>query len=203
MEKSLVIVESPTKAKTIGKNLGKQYTVMASLGHVKDLPKKDLSVDVDNDFKPVYEVIEGKKKLIGDLKRAAKGADNVYLAADPDREGEAICFHLQEELQEKKKGPKFFRVMFNEITKNAIKKALEPPAAVNLHLVDAQQARRILDRLVGYKISPLLWDKVRRGLWAGRGGPGAVRPTVGRGRESRAFQKREYWTIDVNLAAKK
>ena len=167
MAKNLVIVESPAKAKTIGKYLGKNYTVKASLGHVKDLPKKNLSVDVDNDFKPVYEVIEGKKKLIAELKTAAKGADAVYLAADPDREGEAICFHLQEELQDRKNGTKFFRVMFNEITKSAILKAFEKPLSVNLHLVDAQQARRILDRLVGYKISPLLWDKVRRGLSAG------------------------------------
>src|SRR5580704_14254340 len=202
MEKSLVIVESPAKAKTIGKYLGKQFVVKASLGHVKDLPKKNLSVDVDNDFKPVYEVIEGKKKLIGELKTAAKGVDNVYLAADPDREGEAICFHLQEELQ-KKDGPKFFRVMFNEITKNAIQKAFEKPLAVNLHLVDAQQARRILDRLVGYKISPLLWDKVRRGLSAGRVQTVALRLIVDREREIRAFEKREYWTIDVQLNAKK
>ncbi|MGA3205741.1 MAG: type I DNA topoisomerase, partial [Bryobacteraceae bacterium] len=202
MEKSLVIVESPAKAKTIGKYLGKQFVVKASLGHVKDLPKKNLSVDVDNDFRPVYEVIEGKKKLMGELRTAAKGVDNIYLAADPDREGEAICFHLQEELQ-KKGGPKFFRVMFNEITKNAIQKAFEKPLAVNLHLVDAQQARRILDRLVGYKISPLLWDKVRRGLSAGRVQTVALRLIVDREREIRAFQKREYWTIDVNLAAKK
>src|SRR5437016_4514265 len=123
MAKSLVIVESPAKAKTIGKYLGKQFVVKASLGHVKDLPKKDLAVDVDNEFKPVYEIIEGKKKLIAELKTAAKGVDNVYLAADPDREGEAICFHLQEELDGTKNGPKFFRVMFNEITKNAIQKA--------------------------------------------------------------------------------
>src|SRR5580765_2582315 len=164
MAKNLVIVESPAKAKTIGKYLGKNFTVKASLGHVKDLPKKNLSVDVDNDFTPVYEVIEGKKKLIAELKTAAKGSDTVYLAADPDREGEAICFHLQEELKSPKNGPKFFRVMFNEITK----KAIETPTAVNLHRVDAQQARRVLDRLVGYKISPLLWDKVRRGLSAGR-----------------------------------
>src|SRR5580698_9041372 len=202
MEKSLVIVESPAKAKTIGKYLGKQFVVKASLGHVKDLPKKNLSVDVDNDFKPVYEVIEGKKKLIGELKTAAKGVDNIYLAADPDREGEAICFHLQEELQ-KKDGPKFFRVMFNEITKNAIQKAFEKPLSVNLHLVDAQQARRILDRLVGYKISPLLWDKVRRGLSAGRVQTVALRLIVDREREVRAFKPREYWSIDVNLAAKK
>jgi DNA topoisomerase I len=203
MEKSLVIVESPAKAKTIGKYLGKQFVVKASLGHVKDLPKKNLSVDVDNDFKPVYEVIEGKKKLMGELRTAAKGVDNIYLAADPDREGEAICFHLQEELQTKKDGPKFFRVMFNEITKNAIQKAFEKPLSVNLHLVDAQQARRILDRLVGYKISPLLWDKVRRGLSAGRVQTVALRLIVDREREIRAFQKREYWTIDVHLAAKK
>src|SRR5450432_2240085 len=203
MEKSLVIVESPAKAKTIGKYLGKQFVVKASLGHVKDLPKKNLSVDVDNDFKPVYEVIEGKKKLIAELKTAAKGADSVFLAADPDREGEAICFHLQQEELESKNGPKFFRVMFNEITKNAIQKAFEKPSSVNLHLVDAQQARRILDRLVGYKISPLLWDKVRRGLSAGRVQTVALRLIVDREREIKAFIKREYWSIDVNLAAKK
>jgi DNA topoisomerase-1 len=201
--RSLVIVESPTKAKTIGKYLGKQFVVKASLGHVKDLPKKDLAVDVDNDFKPVYEVIEGKKKLISELKQEAKKSEAVYLAADPDREGEAICFHLQEELQERKNGPKIFRVMFNEITKNAIQKAFEKPAAVNLHLVDAQQARRVLDRLVGYKISPLLWDKVRRGLSAGRVQTVALRLIVDREREIRAFQKKEYWTIDVHLGAKK
>src|SRR5579872_6875733 len=189
MAKNLVIVESLTKAKTIGKYLGKQYLVKASIGHVKDLPKKSLAVDVDNDFKPVYEVIEGKKKLIAELKQAAKVADAVYLAADPDREGEAICFHLQEELGDGRKGakgskngPKIFRVMFNEITKNAIQKAFEKPGSVNLHLVDAQQARRVLDRLVGYKISPLLWDKVRRGLSAGRVQTVALRLIVERER---------------------
>src|SRR5580700_4647806 len=178
MAKNLVIVESPGKVKAIGKYLGKQYTVKASLGHVKDLPKKDLAVDVDNDFKPHYEVIEGKKKLISELKQAAKGMTSVYLAADPDREGEAICFHLQEELQSKKNGAKMYRVMFNEITKNAIQKAFEKPLQVNINLVDAQQARRILDRLVGYKISPLLWDKVRRGLSAGRVQTVALRVVV-------------------------
>src|SRR6476646_1176507 len=203
MAKNLVIVESPAKAKTIGKYLGTGFTVKASLGHVKDLPKKDLSVDVDNDFTPVYEVIEGKRKLIGELKSASKGADSVYLAADPDREGEAICFHLQEELQDKKGTAKIYRVMFNEITKNAIQKAFEKPLAVNLHLVEAQQARRILDRLVGYKISPLLWDKVRRGLSAGRVQTVALRLIVDREREIRAFIKREYWTIDASLNAKK
>jgi len=203
MAKSLVIVESPTKAKTIGKYLGKQFVVKASLGHVKDLPKKNLSVDVEHNFEPHYEVIEGKKKLIAELKAAAKGVDSVYLAADPDREGEAICYHLQEELNGSKKGPKFYRVMFNEITANAIKKAFEKPGSVNLHLVDAQQARRVLDRLVGYKISPLLWDKVRRGLSAGRVQTVALRLIVDREREIRAFIKREYWTIDVQLNAKK
>src|SRR6202049_2001348 len=203
MAKSLVIVESPAKAKTIGKYLGKQFVVKASLGHVKDLPKKDLSVDVDKGFEPHYEVIEGKKKLMSELKAAAKGIDSVYLAADPDREGEAICFHLQEELNGSKKGPEFYRVMFNEITASAIRKAFEKPGSVNLNLVDAQQARRILDRLVGYKISPLLWDKVRRGLSAGRVQTVALRLIVDREREIRAFEKREYWTIDVQLNAKK
>ena len=203
MSKNLVIVESPAKAKTIGKYLGKQFVVKASLGHIKDLPKKDLSVDVERGFEPKYEVIEGKKKLIQELKSAAKGADAVYLAADPDREGEAICFHLQEELQDKKNGAKVFRVMFNEITKNAIQKAFEKPLSVNVHLVEAQQARRILDRLVGYKISPLLWDKVRRGLSAGRVQTVALRLIVEREREVRAFIKREYWTIDAALNAKK
>jgi DNA topoisomerase-1 len=206
MNKSLVIVESPAKAKTIGKYLGKQYVVKASLGHIKDLPKKDLAVAVDRDFEPKYEVIEGKKKLINELKQAAKGVDSIYLAADPDREGEAICYHLQEELAPrtgKNKGPQIFRVMFNEITANAVRKAFEKPATVNVNLVEAQQARRILDRLVGYKISPLLWDKVRRGLSAGRVQTVALRLIVDREREIRAFVPKEYWTIDVGLAAKK
>src|ERR1700755_2201797 len=204
MAKSLVIVESPAKAKTIGRYLGSQYIVKASLGHIKDLPKKDLAVDVEHDFKPKYEVIEGKKKLIAELKQAAKGVDSIYLAADPDREGEAICWHLKEELEPKKSDkPAVFRVMFNEITANAVKKAFEKPLSVNVNLVEAQQARRVLDRLVGYKISPLLWDKVRRGLYAGRVQTVAIRLIVDREREIRAFQKREYWTIDANLSAKK
>jgi len=204
VSKALVIVESPAKAKTINKYLGKQYVVMASLGHVKDLPKKDLAVDVENGFEPHYEVIDGKKKLVAELRAASKKVDSIYLAADPDREGEAICYHLQEELDTKKKGaPKIYRVMFNEITANAIKKAFEKPLMVNVHLVEAQQARRVLDRLVGYKISPLLWDKVRRGLSAGRVQTVALRLIVEREREIRAFEKREYWTIDVDLAAKK
>jgi DNA topoisomerase-1 len=187
MAKALVIVESPAKAKTINKYLGKQFVVKASLGHIKDLPKRDLAVDVEADFQPHYEIIEGKKKLIAELKHAAKQVERVYLAADPDREGEAICYHLQEELKEKKNGPQIFRVMFNEITKKAIDKAMEKPGQVNVNLVDAQQARRVLDRLVGYKISPLLWDKVRRGLSAGRVQTVALRLIVEREREIRAF----------------
>ena len=196
-------MESPAKAKTINKYLGKEYVVKASLGHIKDLPKRDLAVDVDHGFEPRYEVIEGKKKLIAELKQTARKVQEVYLAADPDREGEAICYHLQEELADKKNGPRFFRVMFNEITKKAVQKAFEVPGQVNIALVDAQQARRVLDRLVGYKISPLLWDKVRRGLSAGRVQTVALRLVVEREREIRAFLKKEYWTIDVDLAAKK
>ncbi|HEX7359027.1 MAG TPA: type I DNA topoisomerase [Bryobacteraceae bacterium] len=204
MAKSLVIVESPAKAKTIGKYLGKQYIVKACIGHIKDLPKKDLAVDVERDFTPHYEVIEGKKKLIAELKRTAKTVDSVYLAADPDREGEAICWHLKEELEPKKsEKPAIFRVMFNEITANAVKRAFDRPSAVNVNLVEAQQARRVLDRLVGYKISPLLWDKVRRGLSAGRVQTVALRLIVEREREIRAFQKQEYWTIDVLLNGQK
>jgi len=204
MSKSLVIVESPAKAKTIGKYLGKDFIVKASLGHIKDLPKKDLAVNVDHGFEPTYEIIEGKKKLISELRKAAAGVDAIYLAADPDREGEAICFHLKEELDRPRDAKvKIFRVMFNEITANAIRKAFLTPGAVNLNLVEAQQARRVLDRLVGYKISPLLWDKVRRGLSAGRVQTVALRLIVDRERLIRAFEKREYWTIDAHLAGKK
>jgi DNA topoisomerase I len=203
MAKALVIVESPVKAKTINKYLGKQFIVKASFGHIKDLPKRDLAVDVANGFAPRYEIIEGKKKLISELKQASKKVEDVYLAADPDREGEAICFHLQEELGDRKNGPRIYRVMFNEITKRAVEQAFAKPGQVDVNLVDAQQARRVLDRLVGYKISPLLWDKVRRGLSAGRVQTVAVRLVVEREREIRAFEKREYWTVDADLAAKK
>ena len=201
MPKALVIVESPAKAKTINKYLGKQFVVKASLGHIKDLPKGDLAVDIAHGFEPHYEIIESKKKFISELKATARKVEEVYLAADPDREGEAICYHLQEELTEKVGGPKFFRVMFNEITKKAVDKAFEKPGQVNIALVEAQQARRVLDRLVGYKISPLLWDKVRRGLSAGRVQTVALRVVVEREREIRAFKPREYWTIDVDLLA--
>jgi len=204
MPKALVIVESPVKAKTINKYLGKQYIVKASLGHIKDLPKKDLAVDVEHGFEPRYEIIEGKRKLLAELKQAAKGVESIYLAADPDREGEAICSHLQEELQGKKGGgPHIYRVMFNEITKNAVQKAFQNPGMVDEKLVDAQQARRVLDRLVGYKISPLLWDKVRRGLSAGRVQTVALRVIVERESEIAAFIKNEYWTIDADFTARK
>ncbi len=202
MARSLVIVESPAKAKTINKYLGRNFSVKASYGHVMDLPKKILGIDLDNDFEPTYEVIPGKTKIISELKKAAKEADAIYLAGDPDREGEAICAHLAVQLgRNKTERKKIFRVMFNEITAKAIKAAFDKPAQVDTNLVDAQQARRVLDRIVGYKISPLLWDKVRRGLSAGRVQTVALRLIVEREREIRAFQKREYWTIHVQLAA--
>jgi DNA topoisomerase I len=262
MARSLVIVESPAKAKTINKYLGRNYTVKASYGHVMDLPKKDIgillpgepndkkkgkrkakgkqkkapkavAVTPENIFEPTYEVIPGKIKVIGELQRAARGAEAVYLAGDPDREGEAICAHLAEILGNPKqyakiteadatngngkkpsgsktlkvlaaadaKSPKIYRVMFNEITQKAIRAAFDNPTQVNENLVDAQQARRVLDRLVGYKISPLLWDKVRRGLSAGRVQTVALRLIVEREREIRAFSPKEYWTIHALLAA--
>ena len=161
MAKSLVIVESPAKAKTINKFLGKGYTVKASMGHVRDLPTKRLAVDVEKNFAPKYEVVPGRKKVVDELKKAAKASSAIFLAADPDREGEAICWHLAHELKAAKKP--VHRVMFNEITKRAVAEAFTHPGAIDKRKVYAQQARRILDRLVGYKISPLLWDKVRRG----------------------------------------
>src|SRR5712692_2430151 len=202
MGRSLVIVESPAKAKTINKYLGRNYSVKASLGHIKDLPKKELGIDVDHEFEPTYEVIPGKTKVVSELKKAAKEADAVYLAADPDREGEAICAHLAEVLgRTKAEKKKIFRVLFNEITPKAIKAAFEKPGQIDMHLVEAQQARRLLDRLVGYKISPLLWDKVRRGLSAGRVQTVALRLIVEREREIRAFVPKEYWTIHALLEA--
>ena len=200
MGKSLVIVESPAKARTINKYLGPNYTVKASMGHVLDLPKKDLGVDLAHDFKPTYIMIPGRKALIAELKSAAAKSDAVYLAADPDREGEAICAHLRELLDGKKR--KFFRVLFNEITRDAIRDAFKAPAEIDSRLVDAQQARRILDRLVGYQVSPLLWDKVKRGISAGRVQTVALRLIVEREREIQAFQKKEYWTISAHLEGK-
>jgi DNA topoisomerase-1 len=201
MAKSLVIVESPAKAKTIGKYLGNNYTVKASVGHIKDLPKNKLGVDVDNGFTPNYHIIPGKEKVVRELRAAAKGTDAVYLAADPDREGEAICQHLAEELASKSRS--IYRVLFHEITKNAIQEAFQRPGRINEHKVDAQVTRRILDRLVGYKISPLLWDKVRRGLSAGRVQTVALRMIVEREAEIRAFKAEEYWNLAARLAGER
>ncbi len=207
MSKNLVIVESPAKAKTINKYLGSDYIVMASIGHIKDLPMRELGVDVENNFEPVYEVIpdtkkRNNKKIVSELKKAAKISEAIYLAADPDREGEAICQHLADELVQKKSNTPIFRVMFNEITKSAIKDAFKVPKEINRNLVDAQQARRVLDRLVGYKVSPILWKNIGGKLSAGRVQTVAVRLVVDREREIEAFNKTEYWTIIANLAAK-
>jgi len=236
MARSLVIVESPAKAKTINKYLGRGYTVKASYGHVMDLPKKTIGILLpgepngkpkrkskkgkgkakasakaaekqipitsENIFEPTYEIIPDKEKIIGQLRSAADSADNVYLATDPDREGEAISAHLLDVLAKNKtERAKFSRVMFNEITQKAIRAAFEKPTKVDEHLVDAQQARRVLDRIVGYKVSPLLWDKVRRGLSAGRVQTVALRLIVEREQEIRAFLPKEYWTIHALLAA--
>jgi DNA topoisomerase-1 len=217
LSKGLVIVESPAKAKTIQKYLGKDFTVDASFGHVKDLPKSSLGVDVEDDFSTEYVVIPGKEKVLAKLVKLALSADTIYLAPDPDREGEAIAAHLADELGDegkKKKGAKkakkengdgdrIRRVTFNEITQRAVKAAFEHPRDIDRNLVDAQQARRVLDRLVGYQVSPLLWDKVRRGLSAGRVQTVALRLIVDREREIKAFEKKEYWTIDANLTGSK
>jgi DNA topoisomerase-1 len=216
LSKGLVIVESPAKAKTIQKYLGKGFTVDASFGHVKDLPKSSLGVDVEDEFSTEYVVIPGKEKVLAKLKKLALAADRIYLAPDPDREGEAIAAHLADELgdgdKKKKKskkkeedagGERIRRVTFNEITQRAVKAAFEHPRDIDRNLVDAQQARRVLDRLVGYQVSPLLWDKVRRGLSAGRVQTVALRLIVDREREIKAFEKKEYWTIDAHLAGAK
>jgi len=200
MAKILVIVESPAKARTINKYLGSDYAVKASMGHVMDLPKRDLGVDIEDDFRPTYVPIPSRKNIIQELKAAAGKAQAVYLAADPDREGEAICAHLRELLDGKNR--KFHRVLFNEITRDAIREAFERPGEIDSHLVDAQQARRILDRLVGYQVSPLLWDKVKRGLSAGRVQTVALRLIVEREREIQAFKKQEYWTIAARVEGK-
>ena len=199
MARSLVIVESPAKAKTINKFLGKGFVVKASMGHVRDLPKKTLGVD-EKDFTPTYTALPEKKKTLAELRKAAKDSDAIFLAADPDREGEAICWHLKEELS-KDTDVVFKRVLFNEITKKAILAAFDAPREIDANKVDAQQARRILDRLVGYKISPLLWDKVRRGLSAGRVQSVALRIIVERERAIKAFVPREYWSLTSQLWA--
>jgi len=199
---SLVVVESPAKAKTIKKYLGRSFDVRASVGHVKDLPKSKMGVDIEKGFTPQYDVIKGKAKVLSEIKRAARDASRVFLATDPDREGEAIAWHIAEELGAEGGDARVRRVLFNEITKNAIQKAIEHPIDLDRKKFDSQQARRILDRLVGYQISPILWKKVRRGLSAGRVQSVAVRLVVEREREIEAFKPEEYWSLDADLAAR-
>ena len=197
MKRPLLIVESPTKVKTIQNYLGKDYQVMATVGHIRDLPEKEMGVDIENGFKPTYITIPGKKNVISALKKAAEGATDIYLAPDPDREGEAIAWHTAQIL--KKAGRNFHRVLFHELTKKAILEAIQRPLEIDRNKFEAQQARRILDRLVGYQISPLLWKKVRGGLSAGRVQSVAVRMICEREREIQAFIPKEYWTITALL----
>ncbi|GIK83451.1 MAG: DNA topoisomerase 1 [Patescibacteria group bacterium] len=203
---NLVIVESPTKAKKLKHFLGSEYQVEASVGHIRDLPKTGLGVDVEHDFEPTYEVSENKVKVVTKLKQAASHAEKIYLATDPDREGEAIAWHIKYLLEEgkgkKKTNAEFFRATFHEITKSAVLKAIEHPSKINKDLVDAQQARRVLDRLVGYKVSPVLWKKIRRGLSAGRVQSVALRLVVEREREIEAFKAEEYWELTTALSTK-
>ena len=196
--RSLLIVESPTKVKTLKKFLGRDFVVMASVGHLKDLPKSKLGVDVEKNFTPDYITIRGKGKILSELKKEAKKSDNIYLAPDPDREGEAIAYHIANEVANHTDA-KVYRVMFNEITKKAVTEAIKNPTEVNINRFNAQQARRILDRLVGYKISPLLWKKVQPGLSAGRVQSVALRIVCDRENEIKAFKSEEYWTITLNL----
>ena len=198
MAKYLVIVESPAKVKTIKKFLGKNYDVEASNGHVRDLPKSQLGIDVEHDYEPKYITIRGKGDILANLRKAVKKADKVYLATDPDREGEAISWHLSKALKLEDK--KVYRISFNEITKNAVKTSLKQAREIDMNLVDAQQARRMLDRMVGYRISPLLWAKVKRGLSAGRVQSVALRIICDREDEINAFIPQEYWTLDAQLA---
>jgi DNA topoisomerase-1 len=197
---ALVVVESPAKAKTINKYLGANYIVKASVGHIRDLPKSKIGVDLeDGTFEPVYEVIEGKKKVLGEIRKAAREVETVYLASDPDREGEAIAWHIAEEIKGENKNLR--RVLINEITKKGVTAAIAAPRSIDMHKTDAQQARRILDRLVGYKISPILWNKVQRGLSAGRVQSVAVRLVCERDEEIKAFKPEEYWSVDVTCRA--
>src|SRR5436190_6592053 len=198
MAKSLVVVESPAKAKTINKYLGRDYKVIASMGHIRDLPKSKLGVDIENGVDETYESLESRKKVLKELKDAAKDATEIYVATDPDREGEAIGWQLIEELKGKRR--KIHRLTFNEITKKAVQDALKHPRAIDEKMVDAQRARRVLDRLVGYKISPLLWDKVRRGLSAGRVQSVALKLVCDREAAIEAFVPVEYWNIFARLA---
>ncbi|KIX15912.1 type I DNA topoisomerase [Dethiosulfatarculus sandiegensis] len=199
MPKSLLIVESPAKARTIKKYLGKNFEVMASVGHIVDLPPTKLGVDLEHNFDPAYQVIKGKEKVVRELKKAAKKANSIYLAPDPDREGEAIAWHIAQELGGSPE--EYKRVLFHELTKKAIKQAVENPNKLDINRFDSQQARRILDRLVGYQISPILWDKVKRGLSAGRVQSVALRLVVERERAIQAFEPQEYWTVTADLKA--
>ena len=200
MAKYLVIVESPAKVKTVKKFLGSNYEVAASNGHVRDLPKSQLGIDIENDYEPKYITIRGKGELLASLRKEAKKADKVYLATDPDREGEAISWHLMKAL--KLEGKKVYRISFNEITKSAVKASLKNARDIDMDLVDAQQARRVLDRIVGYKISPVLWAKVKRGLSAGRVQSVALRIIADREDEIAAFIPEEYWSLDANFKVK-
>jgi len=197
-KKSLVIVESPTKARTLKKLLDRRFRVLASMGHVRDLPKSKLGVDVEGGFTPHYIVIKGKGPILKELREAAKDADTVYLAPDPDREGEAISWHLQTLLNGV--NPNIRRIEFHEVTREAVRRALQHPRDIDMNRVAAQQARRVLDRLVGYKLSPLLWRKVRGGLSAGRVQSVALRLVCDREREIEAFTPQEYWTITARLS---
>ena len=199
---NLVIVESPAKVKTIKKFLGNNYEVAASYGHVRDLPKSRMGIDVDNDYEPKYITIRGKGELLADLRKKVKKADRIYLATDPDREGEAISWHLIAALKlDEMKDKEVYRITFNEITKKAVTESLKNARGIDLNLVDAQQTRRILDRVVGYRISPLLWEKVKRGLSAGRVQSVALRMIGDREEEISAFIPQEYWTLDALLDA--
>ena len=200
MARYLVIVESPAKVKTIKKFLGSNYVVTASNGHVRDMPKSQMGIDIENDYEPKYITIRGKGEILAKLRKEVKKADKIYLATDPDREGEAISWHLSKALKLEDK--KVYRISFNEITKNAVKASLKNPREIDMDLVDAQQARRVLDRIVGYKISPLLWEKVKRGLSAGRVQSVALRIIADREEEINAFIPEEYWTLDADLKVK-
>ena len=200
MAKYLVIVESPAKVNTIKKFLGANYEVMASNGHVRDLPKSQMGIGPENDFEPKYITIRGKGDILAKLRKEAKKAEKIYLATDPDREGEAIAWHLSKSLNVDEN--KMSRITFNEITKNAVKTSLKKPRDIDMGLVDAQQARRILDRMVGYEISPVLWAKVKRGLSAGRVQSVALRMIADREDEINAFIPTEYWSLEAQLAVK-
>ena len=201
--KSLVIVESPAKARTISKILGREFDVRASIGHVRDLPKKELGVDVENNFLPQYVIIAGKEKVLRELKKEAKKTEKIYIATDPDREGEAIAYHIAEEIRQPKSAKKIYRAVFHEITERAVKEAIKNSGDIDINKVEAQQARRILDRLVGYNLSPFLWKKVKRGLSAGRVQSVAVRLIAEREKEITSFLVEEYWSIEASLQPQK